>query len=70
VAGAVAGVWFGADALPDRWLRATDESGELDELGRALSEGTVGVDSTAASFLSRASTRGTATRVCPRSLGV
>ena len=49
VAGAVAGARFGADALPDRWMRAVDESGELEELGTALSEGSFGVDSTAES---------------------
>jgi ADP-ribosyl-[dinitrogen reductase] hydrolase len=49
VAGAVAGARFGADALPKRWLRAIDESDELEALGRALAAGSFDVDSTAES---------------------
>jgi len=39
VAGAVAGARFGADALPERWLDAIDETAELRHLGVRLSEG-------------------------------
>ena len=38
VTGAVAGARFGADALPDRWLEAIDETDELDRLARELLE--------------------------------
>nr|WP_321167009.1 ADP-ribosylglycohydrolase family protein [Halorubrum sp. CGM5_25_10-8B] len=36
VAGAVAGARFGASELPDRWLRAIDETAEIRELGQQL----------------------------------
>ena len=36
IAGAVAGARFGASQLPDRWLRAIDETDELDALARRL----------------------------------
>lgn len=55
VAGAVAGARFGADALPERWLQAIDESAELERLGTALAEGSFGVDSTAESFYAEGS---------------
>jgi len=38
VAGAVAGARFGADALPDRWLAAIDETAELRSLAEQLVE--------------------------------
>lgn len=38
IAGAVAGARFGASQLPDRWLRALDESDELDTLAERLTE--------------------------------
>lgn len=38
VAGAVAGARFGADALPDRWLKAIDETSELEQLADDLLE--------------------------------
>lgn len=55
VAGAVAGARFGADALPERWLRAIDESDELEALGMALAEGSFDVDSTAESVYAEGS---------------
>jgi ADP-ribosyl-[dinitrogen reductase] hydrolase len=38
IAGAVAGARFGASALPERWLAAIDEVGELNDLAGELSE--------------------------------
>ena len=38
IAGAVAGARFGAPQLPDRWLRAIDETGELGSLAEQLVE--------------------------------
>lgn len=38
VAGAVAGARFGADALPERWLAAIDETAELRSLADGLAE--------------------------------
>ncbi|WP_348609740.1 ADP-ribosylglycohydrolase family protein [Halobaculum rarum] len=38
IAGAVAGARFGATSLPDRWLRAIDESDELETLAEQLVE--------------------------------
>ncbi|OTF01904.1 ADP-ribosylglycohydrolase family protein [Halorubrum sp. SD683] len=38
IAGAVAGARFGADALPDRWLAAIDETAELRSLADGLVE--------------------------------
>ncbi len=55
VAGAVAGARFGADALPERWLRAIDESEALEDLGAALAAGSFDVDSTAESFYAEGS---------------
>ncbi len=36
IAGAVAGARFGASQLPDRWLRAIDETDELDTVAAQL----------------------------------
>ncbi len=38
IAGAVAGARFGASQLPDRWLRAIDETDELDTVAAQLVE--------------------------------
>jgi ADP-ribosyl-[dinitrogen reductase] hydrolase len=38
IAGAVAGARFGADELPNRWLREVDEAARLRELSDGLLE--------------------------------
>jgi len=50
VTGAIAGARFGANALPDRWLRAINESAELKQLEAALTEGSFDIESAAESF--------------------
>jgi len=40
IAGAVAGARFGASQLPEQWVKAIDEAGELESLAAQLAEGT------------------------------
>ena len=52
VAGAVAGARFGASELPDRWLRAIDETAEIRELSQRLETMEVSLPESVADHLS------------------